>query len=999
MAGAVVPGCESRPAPPPAPTAVPSLQRPATPAYVEGEVLVRFRDDAPALKQDATHAVKGARVMHRFRKLAGLQHVRLPEGTSVEQALEHYRRDPLVAYAEPNFIYMPSALPADSRFGELWALDNTGQTLGTVDADLNVPEAWAILQERESGVVAVIDSGVDFTHPDLADNMWVNPGEVAGNGVDDDGNGYVDDVHGIDATDYTRTKPPMDVNGHGTHVAGTIAARAGNGPGVVGVSPRTKLIACKMEDASGSFKGDAALRCLDYLLDLKTRARHPVNLIATNNSWGGASTSQALQGAINRHLHAGILFVAAAGNAGLDLDADGGAFYPAEHDLPNVLSVGASDAWDRRAPFSNHGRQRVDIFAPGTSILSTALRGGFAIYQGTSMAAPHVTGLVALLHAQEPGRDWRALRNLVLSGGQQVPALRDHSVTGRRIRAVGTGGVGSLTCADQTVVRRLEPSGDVVHAGEERPDFNSIMTLAALNIRCDQAAGPVTVQLSVEPWSLVLLDDGQGPDRVAGDGIATAEWAPPEEGGVTVTFPGGDTFTAHRLFSGTPGLFSDERAYWNPHELAQADFRVSFWDRGTPAPYVVQWDADYDGRFDVDASKSEPGSPPPGRSWVHSSVQLVPSNPEPTAVAVRVLDATGNASRIQQFPPTYLLEHPAPVELAPEVVVPQVRHPFTLDIAFIAPLRAERWVVEWDLDHDGVSFRPTAQDPITELVSLTGARVLGRGSRVHAFPTTGVHRVAARVVGQQGGPSSIITWGAVVACGTPVILDVSVEGEGRTEPVTAGLSARAEPGCEPILRYHWDFDGDGRFDEVTTEPSTRRVYADNAAGNAPQRGVVRVESATGHYDRAFEVPVENAPPRVELIPKQVVTKLEPMTYQVQASDPGPNDVLSFTVKGAPEWVRVDRTTGLLSWDPPASWATRHTPLDFDVVVSDGDEAFTAVSVKLVSIYQPQAIPEPPPREEDGGCSTTGGLCVPALVLLGLLPWGRRRTRARPRARA
>lgn len=179
---ALVLGCGKRPTPAPAPS-------PAERTHVEGEVLVRFHDGVQALELDAAHVLKGARVLHRFRGLTGLQHVKLPEGTTVEQALEHYRKDPRVAYAEPNALYTFDTLPDDTRFRELWGLHNTGQTLGGVDVDLNAPEAWALTQGSEAHVIAVIDSGVDFTPPDLAANMWVNPGEVAGNGVDDDGNG------------------------------------------------------------------------------------------------------------------------------------------------------------------------------------------------------------------------------------------------------------------------------------------------------------------------------------------------------------------------------------------------------------------------------------------------------------------------------------------------------------------------------------------------------------------------------------------------------------------------------------------------------------------------------------------------------------------------------------------------------------------------------------------------------------------------------------------
>ncbi|WP_430393348.1 S8 family serine peptidase [Corallococcus exiguus] len=989
LVGFLVLGCDARTTPPPAPAASPAPEHTLARTQVEGEVLVRFRDGIQAMEQDPTRGLKGARVLHRFRKMPGLQLVKLPEGMSVEQALSHYRRDPRVAFAEPNAIYTPSVLPVDPRFRELWGFHNTGQTLGGADMDINVPEAWELTQGSEADVVAVIDSGVDFTHPDLADNMWVNPGEIAGNGVDDDGNGYVDDVHGIDATDETKT--PMDVNGHGTHVAGTIAARGGNGLGVVGVSPRTKLLACKVEDADGFFTLDAAVRCLDYLLDLKTRARHPVNLIASNASWGGSFASQALSDAITGHLHAGILFVAAAGNLGMNMDFWMSS-YPAEFTLPNILSVGASDDLDRRARFSNYGHQKVDIFAPGVSILSTVPGGGHAVFSGTSMAAPHVTGLVALLHAQSPERDWRALRNLVLSGGQEVPALRDLSVTGRRIRAIDTGGGGSMSCAEQSMVRRLEPSGDIVHSGSDRwYDYQERMTLAALNIRCEQSAGSVTVQLSIAPWSLVLLDDGQGADMVAGDGIATAEWDPPSAGPVVFTFPGGDSFTAHPRYSGTADIY-DWFASWRPEVRREASFRVDFVGDGTPGPWEVQWDADYDGHFDVDATTSAPATPH-SYTEVISYTALVPPSPEATAVAVRIIDANGNPSHTVQAAPNFIPDHPSPVRLGSDVLVPQVRHPFTLDVAFLAPAFSEPWTLEWDLDHDGKTFHPTAWDsiPVPEEENFSQARA--HATRMHVFSSAGVHRVALRVVDNLQRSSVVQTWGAVVECGPPVILDVGVEGSGRTEPVTAGLSARAEPGCEPILRYHWDFDGDGTFDEMTAEPSTRHVYPDNPPGLSSQRGIVRVESATGYFDRAFEIPIENVAPRVEPIPEQLVTSQRQMTYQVQVSNPGgAGDALTFSVAGAPDWVQVS-ATGLLSWVGPWDWVIQQGEhLRFELVVRDDDGAETRTPVELVAAYRPEQPPVEPRSDDSGGCSTTGGASPSLIVSLGLLLAARRRKR-------
>ncbi|NMO22784.1 S8 family serine peptidase [Pyxidicoccus fallax] len=992
LAAALVLGCGERPAPPPpAPMAAPER------THVEGEVLVRFRDGVQAMESDASRVLVGARVMHRFRSLTGLQHVKLPQGTTVEQALEHYRRDPRVAFAEPNYLYTLDALSDDARFRELWGLHNTGQTLGGVDVDLNAPEAWALTQGSEADVVAVIDTGIDFTHPDLAPNMWANPGEVAGNGVDDDGNGYVDDIHGIDAMDEARTKPPMDNHGHGTHVAGTIAARGDNALGVVGVSPRTKLLACKVADDEGLFSLDAAIRCLDYLAELKTRERHPVNVIATNNSWSGSQPSESLEEAITRHLHAGILFVASAGNTGYHLDLPWATSFPSEYLLPNLISVGATDASDRRASFSAYGRQKVDVFAPGVSILSTVPRGGYAVYSGTSMAAPHVTGLVALLHAQAPERDWRALRNLVLSGGQEVPGLRHLSVTGRRIRAVDTGGVGSLSCENQALMKRLEPGSDVVLGGQEWwNDSEGQVTLAALNIRCGEAAGPVTVQLDVEPFSIVLRDDGQGPDRAAGDGIATAVWTHSRLDPVTFTFPDGDTVTAYPRYAAVPRPFEISTT-WRPRYGRNARFQTDIVTAGTQGPWEVQWDLDYDGRFDVDVTQTQ--APPETPTQRLTAAVLYDSPPrDAEQVAVRILDASGRASFTVGFPPDYNLVHPHSVKLESDVLVPQVNHPFTLDVSFIAPADSHPWTVEWDLDHDGQTFRPTETDVILTPAEQGSSKSLGRLVRTEVFSRQGVNRVAMRITTRDGHPSLLKTWGAAAVCGPPFLRDVSVEGSGTVEPVTVGLVAQAEPGCEPILRYHWDFDGDGRFDAVTAEPSIQHVYADNPVGGASQRGMVRVESAGGHLDRTFEVPVENAPPSVEPIPEQTVTSTTVMMYQVRASDPaGAGDALTYSLSGIPgDWVSVSET-GLLSWSAPKAWlSTQGARARFEVVVRDDEGAEARVPVVLLADLEPEPIPTSPVVPGGSkGCSATGGGLPAALALLAFLPWvrGRRRYRS------
>ncbi|MBF4509981.1 MAG: S8 family serine peptidase, partial [Aeromicrobium sp.] len=345
------------------------------PEFVEGEVLVRFAPGASAAAATVAHERAGGRMERAYQVVSGLQHVRLTRGQSVEAAVAAYEAMPGVLYAQPNYIKRIAAMPDDPGFSYLWGLHNTGQTGGTADADIDAPEAWDITTGSEDVIIAVIDTGVDYNHPDLVDNMWTNPGEIPGNGIDDDGNGYIDDVYGWNAA--YGNGDPMDDQGHGTHCAGTIGAVGDNGIGVTGVNWNVSIMALKMLDASGSGSTTDALECFEYM---DTMGAH-----LSSNSWGGwYAFDQAEYDAI-----AAIdkLFVFAAGNEGKNIDNSwpGGDmgngyvppntswyFHPAAYDLPNILSVGATDHNDARANFSNYGATRVDVFAPGSNILSTA---------------------------------------------------------------------------------------------------------------------------------------------------------------------------------------------------------------------------------------------------------------------------------------------------------------------------------------------------------------------------------------------------------------------------------------------------------------------------------------------------------------------------------------------------------------------------------------------------------------------------------------------------
>jgi len=417
--------------------------------YAPDRLIVRYKPESVKSQssrmsvQAMANAEAGSRVILDLSTsgVVGMQLVQVT-GTSLSRAMEVYDANPDVLYVEPDYRISLSPIetggtnapvqsqslraagagwPNDPGYSQLWGLENTGQApfYGKAGADIKAPLAWGVTTGSSSVTIALIDTGVDYSHPDLAANIWQNPGEYL-NGADDDGNGYIDDIRGWNFV--AKNNDPMDDNGHGTHCAGTMAAIGNNGIGITGVTWNTKIMSLKFLDSKGFGYTSDAIAAILYA------NQKGVPIISC--SFSGPGESKALKDAIDS---SSALFICAAGNAGANSDIT--PQYPAAYPSPQIISVAASTYQDTLASFSNYGINSVDLAAPGVSIYSTTKSGGYSYLNGTSMAVPYVTGTAALLKARNPSMTTSQIKSKILSSCDVLASLSGKVATGGRLNA------------------------------------------------------------------------------------------------------------------------------------------------------------------------------------------------------------------------------------------------------------------------------------------------------------------------------------------------------------------------------------------------------------------------------------------------------------------------------------------------------------------------------------------------------------------------------------
>lgn len=411
--------------------------------FVPNEILIKFsKGISEAKKAEILGRINGkvkeqilTKLMEKFGDNEGITLVEMP--MAALDAIAKVKGITGIEYAEPNYIYTHNATSNDAYFtnGSLWGMYGAA-TSPANQYGSHAATAWANGHTGSNTVyIGIIDEGYMYTHQDLTANAGKNPGEIAGNGLDDDNNGFKDDVYGWDFDGNNNTVFDGAGDDHGTHVAGTIGGMGGNSLGVAGVCWNVKLLSAKFLGSRGGTTANS-IKAVDYFTDLKIR--HQINIVATNNSWGGGGFSQGLQDAIERANQAGILFIAAAGNNSSNNDAT--ANYPSNYPNANIIAVASITNTGGLSSFSNYGATQVDLGAPGSGIMSSVpvsskgkIISSYASYNGTSMATPHVTGAAALYASSNPGASASAIKTAILSSVIATPSLSGKCATGGRL--------------------------------------------------------------------------------------------------------------------------------------------------------------------------------------------------------------------------------------------------------------------------------------------------------------------------------------------------------------------------------------------------------------------------------------------------------------------------------------------------------------------------------------------------------------------------------------
>lgn len=537
-------------------------------------ILAKPKPGVRRIDLDRLYSEAGCRVFREHAAIGHLQVIDVPAPVLLDRALSRFRDSGFFEYVEPDAIVQGKYVPNDPllRNGTLWNLENTGRDGGTAGADIDALEAWDIQRDADNIVVAVIDSGVRFTHQDLNANMWRNSAETPGNGKDDDHNGYIDDRFGINA--IARSGNPNDAHGHGTHVAGIIGAVPNNGVGGVGVAFRVQIMALRFEDAQLRGAVSDAIECIDY-----ARA-HGARII--NASWADTVdyNSDALRDAIASARDAGIIFVTAASNEAKNNDDT--PVYPGNFPLDNIISVAATDSNDELALWSNYGYRTVHLAAPGQAIHST-WNAGDASYRelsGTSMAAPHVAGACALVWARFPWLNYREVIDRVLRTTDPLPSLAGRVATGGRLN-----------------LRRA------------LSEVNAAPVIAAIADRAVTVGTPVTFSVSAsdsENHQLRFSFDAGAPA-----GATIHEW-----NGQFAWTPASSQLGTHSITVRVTDDGSPPASATETFTITVAEqLRIASIRRGTPAEVVITWNSTPGAEYRVEFTETL-GGPWQNHSWI-----------------------------------------------------------------------------------------------------------------------------------------------------------------------------------------------------------------------------------------------------------------------------------------------------------------------------------------------------------------------------------------------